>query len=123
MKAILIDPIKREVIQVEMDQKDTLQSMYKLIECTTVAQPVNFPNGDDLWIDDEGWFQDYPDGRAGFIMEGWAYAIVGRGLITGHDNDGNTIEPTELDPLYWRDLIIWRNHDEMTLQGTQMGLI
>lgn len=123
MKAILIDPFKREVTQVELSEKNTLQEFYRILECSTVDVPVTFDNRDSLWIDDEGWFQDYPEGRAGFQMDGWAHAIIGKGVITGCDDEGNTIEPKQNDPLYWRDKIEWKDDAAMTKLGRQMGLI
>ena len=122
MRAILIDPFKREVTQVELTG-DRLQEYYKVIECSTIAMPVIFDNRDSLVIDDEGWFQEYPDGRAGFMMDGWAYAIIGKALIIGCDEEGESVEPKQNDPLYWRDKIEWKDDSFMTRQGSRMGLI
>jgi hypothetical protein len=122
MRVILIDPFKREVKHVDMSG-DNLQEFYRIIECSAVEVPVSWDDGDSLWIDEEGWFKDYPEGRAGFEMEGWAYAIIGKAVITGVDAEGETTSPKQNDPLYWRDQINWRDDSHMTRQGSEMGLI
>lgn len=124
MTGILIDPFKKEVTVLEVPKWD-LQAIYAAIgnDCNMIAVPIIFPHKDSLYIDDEGWFREYPEGRAGFMMDGWSYAIIGRALILGTDYEGESISPKLDDPKKWEKQIVWRNDEEMTWQGTQMGLI
>ena len=52
MRAILIDPAKQTITEVDYD--GDYQSIYKLIDCQTFAVPFVLENEDALYADDEG---------------------------------------------------------------------
>lgn len=125
MKGILIDPFKKEVTKVEVPKWD-LETIYETIGngCDVIAGPVFFKDRDLLYIDDEGWYRTYEDDNyVGFIMPDWAYAIVGRALIVGTDDEGNSVSPKNDDVEYWRGQVTWRGPVDMIFQGTEMGLL
>jgi hypothetical protein len=122
MKAILIDPVKKEVSLV--DHEGSLESLYKLLQCTTITSVVRFDDNDFMYADDESWLNVSPgDELAGFHMKGWSFAVLGRALIVGTDFAGNDHEIFNDNPKAWGKKIVWRNHEEMTWQGERMGML
>lgn len=87
-KALIID-VKNQLVReaTTNDYKD----IYDLIGngCTTFACPIEFDNGDALYVDDEGL---YHDNQGCFIMEGWSYPIVGNAVILGCDEEGESVD-------------------------------
>jgi hypothetical protein len=89
MKAILIDVYNENVRQVEVDDNDQLNSMYKHINCETVDR-VQINDHDDIWVDDEGLLNLTKDSKF-FTYEG--RLLAGNGLVMGCDRMGESIEP------------------------------
>lgn len=89
-KAIKIN-VETKMIE-EIVLGDSFKDIYPAIGngCTTFACPVDFPNGDALYCDDESLLRP-DDIKGGFIMEGWRVPIIGNALIMGVDEDGNSI--------------------------------
>ena len=90
MKAILINVKNQSVTQIEMS--DDYNEIYTHIGngCRTFEVPVEFDNGDVLYVDEEGLLQ--PDKEGAFIMSGWNRPIVGNALIIGADAEGNSVD-------------------------------
>lgn len=65
MKGILIDPHNRTVTTCEVDDKNTLQSLYTLMRCSIVEQ-IYIGGGDVLLVDEEGKLT-YPN-KDGYFM-------------------------------------------------------
>ena len=85
MRAILIDPAKQTITEVDYDGNWTSISTH--IDCTTFASAVVFENEDTLYIDDEGLW-----GATHFFrIEGYPDPLAGRGLILGTNEDGESI--------------------------------
>ena len=85
MRAILIDPAKQTVTEVDYD--GDYQSIYKLTDCTTFTVPFVLENEDSLYVDDEGLW-----GATHFFrIEGYPDPLAGRGLILGTDEDGKSV--------------------------------
>ncbi len=89
MRAILIDPLTQEVREVQI--KAELKEYYNVIGngCNLVDCPLKFENGDALYIDDEGL---YHENIGAFIMRDWDNPVMGRALIVGTDQEGNTVD-------------------------------
>lgn len=90
MKAILIDAVNREVREVHL--AEGLQAIYDLL-----SYPDNKVSCFDCWrldgedaiyIDDEGLLKDV---EHFFIVDG-KKALAGNGLVTSHDDEGETID-------------------------------
>ena len=90
MKAILIDVIKQEIKEVEHD--DTLESIYKHVDCRTF-DVVNIDGVNSIYIDDEGLFVE---DQLYFEYSGGTHRVqlAGNGLILGLNDEGDTVEPT-----------------------------
>lgn len=91
MKGILIDVYNESVRQVEVDDKDTLQSMYKHIRCSLVDR-VSINDHDDIWVDDEGLLSLTEESKF-FTWKGYDSVLAGNGLILGIDGMGESIDP------------------------------
>ena len=99
IKGLLIDPEKREISEVSIpadDDGSCLEGMYSALHCTAVdvgrgglSYLPSHP-ADDVWFDDEGL---YSDCTALFLLPGWV-PLVGRGLILGFDDEGNSVDHT-----------------------------
>ena len=90
MKGILIDPVARECSVVEVNDDNVLQSLYDHLGCDTVELCAHQSNGDAIYVDEEGLFKQ---GLRSFQVFGAHQPFFGRGLILGHDRDGNTVAP------------------------------
>jgi len=90
MRAVVINSEKKEVYEVQMgtDYKE----IYSLIGngCSTFAVPVELPNGDAVYADDEGLLQ--AEIKGGFIMEDWNYPIVGNAVLLNVDEEGESCD-------------------------------
>jgi hypothetical protein len=100
VKALLIDPEKKSVSEVVLQSKKGcyLNSMYKLIGCNCVTVVYNAIPGvtDDIWLDDEGFFNN-PEFF--FIPPAPEYQesnywLAGKALILGHDEEGDLTSHT-----------------------------
>lgn len=86
-KAILIDSKNQTVTETEIgDYKDIYAKIGN--GCTLFAIPVEFENGDALYVDDEGLLHEKVEGC--FMLEGWAIPIVGNAIIWGTDEEGDS---------------------------------
>ncbi len=85
MRAILINPATEIVsaLEFEGDYKD----VQRILDCrcfTTVR--IDGPNQESIFIDDEGLLQE-----VGYVFEFNGHPLVGKGLILGCDDEGETI--------------------------------
>lgn len=89
MKALLINVADQSVSTIEL--KHT-KELYAHIGngCHTFCAPVDFPNGDTLFADDEALLQDNLQGC--FSLENWKYPIVGNAVILGCTDDGDVAD-------------------------------
>jgi len=119
MKAILIDPAKRTVSEVDI-KKGSLKDIYKTLECSTFECPVSYPNGDTMYCDEEAWLT-YDEEDTGFMFPDWSYAFLGKALIIGCTKGGNDADCKSKISDFKN--IIWKSETQMYLQGRKMGLI
>lgn len=115
MKTILIDPIKKSVEYI--DYNGDYQLIYKIIGCETFSCPIMFDDEDALYIDDEGLFKDQ---KGGVMMGDFPYALLGKMIIIGTDNEGasrdvqNSLE-------YYINQITWLNEDQVETYKNKLG--
>lgn len=57
--------------------------------CGLITAPIIFDNEDTIYVDDEGMFNDY---GGGFMMEDWAYPLVGNGVLLGSNEEGDSVD-------------------------------
>lgn len=89
MKAILIDPSNQTVEEITIGKN--YKEIYGVIgnDCNTFAAPITEPNGDTWFVDDEGLFHD---NIGGVIRNEWSTPIVGRVVIIGTDEEGDSVD-------------------------------
>ena len=85
MRGILINPFDQTIKEVVYT--GDFREIYSLIDCRTF-DAVMLSDADDLYIDDEGLLKD----NRYFSWSGRNFA--GKGLILGHDDEGETIATT-----------------------------
>lgn len=107
MKALLINVVDQTITEVHIEHT---KEIYNLIGngCHTFCAPVDFPNGDTLFTDDEALFAENIEGC--FSMEGWAYPIVGNAVILGSDEEGDTCD-CKSRPDDILEKLIWGNKE------------
>lgn len=101
MRLIKIDPRAQTVEAVETNGE--LHDLYRLIGCRTIDVCGYQPNGDALTVDDEALFTE-PQPPA-FSFNGYG-PIHGVALLTGCDEECETIEPT-LSVSATEDAVTW----------------
>lgn len=87
-KAILINVEAQTVTETTIGH---YSEIYKAIGngCSLFQCPVEFENGDTLYVDEEGLYHDH---KGCFIMEGWRYPLVGNAIILGSDEEGESVD-------------------------------
>ena len=94
MRAIVIDAWDNDVREITIvEEANTLEQMYEIIGCDTV-EVVHLPNGDDLWVDEEGLLYLSPHSR--FFVYNGVMPIHGRGIILGLDRKTGECKSTKL---------------------------
>jgi hypothetical protein len=107
MKAYLIDPAKRSILEVGTDAE--LQSIYDLlgVDIIEAVRPVNV-QGDIIYIDEEGKLKD---DQPMFFCRLWPHDILmGKGLWIGTDEEGNNAS-AEMPLAYVKAHIVWVDAD------------
>ncbi len=111
MRGILINPWTKEIT--EVDCGEGIQDMYRLLsnplgpKVDIFCIGMNWPNGDCLYVDDEGLLK--PGMRMFDIGRVDGQPLAGNGLILGSDAEGNSIDAkimlTELQTIVgWTNL-------------------
>jgi hypothetical protein len=92
MKAIFIDAKNRQVSIIE--NKGQLEDKYLILDVNMVEIGRYYPNGDTLWVDEEGLINgtDY-----GFQLDGVEY--MGNGLIYGTNRENPELDASAVTPL------------------------
>tara|TARA_R110002012_G_scaffold294538_2_gene490737 strand:+ start:1459 stop:1830 length:372 start_codon:yes stop_codon:yes gene_type:complete len=92
MKAILIDPFDESVSEVEYN--GDYKEIYNLADCRTF-DVVSLDDTNDVYVDDEGllknptrYFRIFSYNTMRLVT------LAGKGLILGHNDDGETIATT-----------------------------
>ncbi len=83
MRAFLIDPEDRTIC--EIDFAGGLDNFYEVLGCSCITVAGPLPNGDDVWVDDEGLLKD-PEYF--FTIPRYPTPLAGRGLVLSCDDQG-----------------------------------
>lgn len=87
MHAVLIDPYKEEITDV--DYNGDYKQIYEHIkaDCFTL---VRLLDNDDVFVDDEGLLKVTKDTKF-FMLKDYPQPLAGYGLILGNDKEGESI--------------------------------
>ena len=106
MKAILINPEKKEVTEVEYS--GDYQDIYKLIDCKTFDIVRTSVSNDGVYVDDEGLFaKEQAYWKFDYCNDQPHIKLVNKGLVLGCNDEGDSIAP-ESTVDYIKSRIIWR---------------
>lgn len=98
MRAVLVDPYKKEITDVEYN--GDYKTIYPLIHCD-IFTIVRLEDGDDVLVDDEGLLKLTRDTKF-FMINTYEQPLAGYGLITGvNEEDGETVSAHH-DAEYYR---------------------
>ena len=81
IKVLLIDPATRTVTPIEIETG--IQAIYKAMDCNMFEAPVEFPNGDVLYCDEEGKLNREKLIGGFTYSEGWNDIIMNKALVIG----------------------------------------
>lgn len=84
--AVLIDAANRTITDVQI--APSLEEYYRLIGCDTITIGQHFPDGDVLFVDDNGMFNP----KAFFKLEKDGPILAGNGLIVGPEVEDDSEE-------------------------------
>ena len=127
MRALLIDPTNGQQSIIEIQHDGTLQGIYKAMDCKMIEAPISYPNGDVLYCNEEAWtdyhLQKEEDelNMGGFMFPEWSYPILGKSLIVGIGEEGDTVD-CKSDPADFRS-IAWLDYNRMMAWGMKVGLV
>ncbi len=95
MRAILIDPVKKTVTEVEYSGNFT--QIYKYIHASCFTTAGSIGGRDTMFVDDEGLFNPQ---YGWFKWNGYPTPLAGYGLLMGTDGAGETVATaSEIDDL------------------------
>jgi len=94
MKAILIDSTNKTVNDIEISKDNTLAQWYKVLGCDMVEIAAYINETDSILVDEEGLIKEMDDNSPFFLFDGAPQPYAGNGLITGVNEDGDSISPT-----------------------------
>lgn len=108
MKALLIDPATQTVTQIEIN--NNIDAIYKAMDCEMFECPVEFPNGDVLYCDEEGKLNrekliggfTYPKAWNDIIMN--KALVIGTNPRTGDSTDCKSTPAEILNSTEWGKL-------------------
>ena len=101
MRAILIDPEKRSVTEIDMPEgnRSSVDEMNKLIGSDVFCCGHRFSNEDTIYCDDEGLLKEEQPAMFRIGLRGGI--IPGKGLVMGSDEEGNSVDAkTQIEDLF-----------------------
>lgn len=90
MRAILINTETQTINEMEFPKgADAWKQISKTIGngCTLFECPITFDNGDTIYCDEEGLYNEY---KGGIMMDDWHTPLVGNVLILGSTSSGRS---------------------------------
>ena len=88
-RCILIDVEAKRITEVFIEEG--LQPIYDALKCD-YFESVRIDDTNDLYVDEEGLFK--VDENTKFFQYGTSQYLVGNGLVTAHNDMGETIDTT-----------------------------
>ena len=88
IKVLLIDPATRTVTEIEINNNSA--AIYKAMDCSMFECPVEFPNGDVMYCDEEGKLNREKLIGGFTYPKQWNDIIMNKALVIGTTPNGNS---------------------------------
>ena len=88
IKVLLIDPATRTVTEITIN--NNIDAIYKAMDCSMFEVPIEFPNGDALYCDEEGKLNREKLIGGFTYSNGWHDIIMNKALVIGTTRGGNS---------------------------------
>ena len=89
MRVILIDPFLQLFAETEI--KGELSDYYRLIDCDCFTVAADLPNGDAIYVDDEGLLKG-PTAFFGVNLPDYEDPFAGCGIVVGTNSEGESVD-------------------------------
>ena len=106
MRAILIDVVKREIKEIEIDSVQVLTDLYKLIGCELV-EAVDMNENHSIFVDEEGLLTLGSESK--FFQFGDSDLLVGNGVILGVNLETGSSAPCTVDVEDVKEMVTFWN--------------
>jgi hypothetical protein len=93
MQGYLVDPEAMTITVVEVDTSKGITAICDLIEASPFAVVTFSDNGDGVYVDDESLLHVPTHERNYFYVEGHDEPLIGKGLVLGVDDEGESTTP------------------------------
>lgn len=117
MRAILIDAAARTITEIDIEKgaDSGAHALERAIGCDIFQMAMNYPNGDVLYVDEEGLLKPAPHW---FRVRSGHQAFAGNGVLLGSDNQGESVDvKTTLDDL--RATVTFMSLHEIRVSGLE----
>lgn len=104
MKAILIDPYAETITEVEYN--GDWRTIYEHIDCDT---------GDGIYVDDNGLITGDLTEKKFFLLDTYHQPVVGKGLVLGVDDEGESTSPQGTTVEYLKKHIKFMDYNTMSM--------
>jgi hypothetical protein len=88
IKVLLIDPATRTVTEIEIEKG--IDAIYKAMNCDSFECPLEFPNGDALYCDEEGKLNRSKLVGGFTYTNGWNDIVMNKALVIGTTPSGKS---------------------------------
>jgi hypothetical protein len=110
-RCILIDVENKSITEIYLEEG--LQPIYDALKCD-YFESVMIDGTNDLYVDEEGLFKVEENTK--FFQYGTGQYLVGNGLVTAHNDEGETID-TSLSVDYVKERVRFFNLNELQRSG------
>ncbi len=107
-KAILIDPVIKEISTIQVEVND-LDELCKVLNCEMFTH-IHLGDNQYLLLDDEGLIRDDKDQRGYFTFKNYHQShLAGRSLIVSLNNALDKYIDYRVNPTFLQSIIIWKD--------------
>lgn len=89
MRAIKIDAEKREIYEIEINEKDSLEQMQSVVG-GYIELCLHLADGDAIFVNEEGLLQSPENKQHWILYEGHPQPWVGNAIVCGSNRNGDT---------------------------------
>jgi len=129
MKALLIDPKERTITEVDVPRgRQAAMEIPKLIDCDWFCVGAYLPEGDTVYVDDEGLLYDQKavhlfqlDPRV--IKTSSSQPLAGKGLVMGADDSTGKNRKVRIDVESLTQAVRWLGKCQVIMHETHIEVV